>query len=81
MTPPLDTRQVRRAFGRAAASYAAHAVLQHEVERRLLERLDFLERAPQLVLDVGCGPGLAAAAMRTRWKRSARRTATTSCVR
>jgi malonyl-CoA O-methyltransferase len=68
MTPPLDTRQVRRAFGRAAASYAAHAVLQHEVERRLLERLDYLEAAPQLVLDVGCGPGLAAAAMRTRWK-------------
>jgi malonyl-CoA O-methyltransferase len=68
MTPPLDTRQVRRAFGRAAASYAAHAVLQHEVERRLLERLDYLEDAPRLVLDVGCGPGLAAAVMRTRWK-------------
>jgi len=68
MTPPLDSRQVRRAFGRAAASYAAHAVLQHEVERRLLERLDYLEDAPRLVLDVGCGPGRAAATMRQRWK-------------
>jgi malonyl-CoA O-methyltransferase len=68
MTPPLDTRQVRRAFGRAAASYGTHAVLQHEVERRLLERLDYLEGAPQLVLDVGCGPGRAATAMRQRWK-------------
>jgi len=68
MTPPLDTFQVRRAFGRAAASYGAHAVLQHEVERRLLERLDYLEGAPQLVLDVGCGPGVAATTMRRRWK-------------
>jgi malonyl-CoA O-methyltransferase len=68
MTPPLDTRQVRRAFGRAAASYGTHAVLQHEVERRLLERLDYFEGAPQLVLDVGCGPGLAATTMRQRWK-------------
>jgi len=68
MTPPLDTRQVRRAFGRAAASYGTHAVLQHEVERRLLERLDYLEGTPQLVLDVGCGPGLAATTMRQRWK-------------
>jgi len=68
MTPPLDAGQVRRAFGRAAASYAAHAVLQQEVERRLLERLEYLQTPPQTVLDVGCGPGTAVAAMRARWK-------------
>lgn len=68
MTPPLDTLQVRRAFGRAATSYGAHAVLQHEVERRLLERLEYLKGIPQVVLDVGCGPGIAVAAMRQRWK-------------
>jgi malonyl-CoA O-methyltransferase len=68
MTPPLDMLQVRRAFGRAAASYGAHAVLQHEVEQRLLERLEYLQGAPRVVLDVGCGPGIAAAAMRQRWK-------------
>jgi malonyl-CoA O-methyltransferase len=67
MTPPLDTQQVRRAFGRAAATYDAHAVLQHEVEQRLLERLDYVESAPQRVLDLGCGPGRAASAMRKRW--------------
>ena len=67
MTPPLDPRQIRRAFGRAAATYNAHAVLQHEVELRLLERLDFLQREPQVVLDIGCGPGRASAAMRKRW--------------
>lgn len=68
MTPPLDTRQIRRAFGRAAASYDAHAVLQHEVENRLLERLDYLEREPARVVDIGCGTGRAATAMRKRWK-------------
>ncbi len=68
MTPPLDTQQIRRAFGRAAASYDTHAVLQHEVESRLLERLDYLEREPVRVLDVGCGTGRAAMAMRKRWK-------------
>ncbi|MBS0590438.1 MAG: malonyl-ACP O-methyltransferase BioC [Proteobacteria bacterium] len=68
MTPPFDTHQVRRAFARAAASYEAHAVLQHEVERRLLERLDYLDAAPARVLDLGCGPGHAAQAMRLRWR-------------
>jgi malonyl-CoA O-methyltransferase len=68
MTPPLDTRQVRHAFGRAAATYDAHAVLQHEVEQRLLERLEYLASEPERVLDVGCGPGRAALAMRKRWQ-------------
>ena len=68
MTPPFDTRQVRRSFGRAAASYETHAMLQREVEQRLLERLDYVETPPARVLDLGCGPGRAAQAMRTRWK-------------
>lgn len=68
MTPPFDTRQVRRAFGRAASSYEANAVLQREVEQRLLERLDYLEAVPARVLDLGCGPGHAAQTMRARWK-------------
>jgi len=45
--------------------------LQHEVEKRLLESLDYLgERVPQVVLDVGSGPAHAAAAMRKRWPRA-----------
>lgn len=68
MTPPVDPHQVRRAFGRAAPSYEAHAALQREVEQRLLERLDYLETVPACVLDLGCGPGGAARAMRARWK-------------
>ncbi|HSX62134.1 MAG TPA: malonyl-ACP O-methyltransferase BioC [Tahibacter sp.] len=70
MTPPFDHDQVRRAFGRAAASYDEHAVLQHEVEDRLLERLDYVIAAPQRVLDLGCGPGRASSRLRKRWRRA-----------
>src|SRR3546814_14571706 len=63
MSQPLDRRHIRRAFSRAAASYDASAVLQHEVQARLLESLDEPEQAqPSAVLDLGCGPGRAAAA-------------------
>ena len=57
MSTPFDHRQMRRAFSRSASSYDAAAALQHEVEKRLLESLDYLgERTPQVVLDVGSGP-------------------------
>lgn len=67
---PFDRDQVRRAFGRAAAGYAEHAVLQHEVEDRLLERLDFVTTPPQRVLDLGCGPGRASGHLRKRWRKA-----------
>ena len=71
MSEVFDTRQVRRAFSRAAAGYDAAARLQHAVEAQLLESLDYLgERVPQRVLDVGCGPGRAAAAMQRRWPKA-----------
>ena len=71
MSIPFDHRQIRRAFSRSASSYDAAAALQHEVEKRLLESLDYLgERTPQVVLDVGSGPAHAAAAMRKRWPRA-----------
>jgi malonyl-CoA O-methyltransferase len=67
MSAGLDARHVRHAFGRAAASYAEHAVLQAEVGTRLLERLDGIDLAPGRVLDVGSGPGLGAAALGARF--------------
>jgi malonyl-CoA O-methyltransferase len=63
----LDDDRVRRAFSRAAPGYDAIALLQHEVETRLLERLDQLTAHPARVLDVGAGPGRASAAMRKRF--------------
>jgi malonyl-CoA O-methyltransferase len=68
MTPPLDPRQIRRAFGRAAKTYAKHAALQRTVEDRLLERLEYVEQVPGRVLDIGCGLGRASSLLRKRWK-------------
>ncbi len=71
MPSMFDPRHVRRAFSRAASSYDAAAALQREVQKRLLESLDYLDdRAPQVVLDVGSGPAHASAAMKKRWPRS-----------
>ena len=68
MSAGLDVAHIRRAFGRAAASYAAHAVLQAEVAARLRERLDEdAEFAPARVLDVGSGPGAGSMALRARY--------------
>src|SRR5262245_11487340 len=70
MTPPLDARQIRHAFGRAAGTYAQHAALQRAVEDRLLERLEYYAGAPTRVLDIGCGPGRGSGALRTRFARA-----------
>jgi malonyl-CoA O-methyltransferase len=67
----FDARQVRRAFSRASASYTQAAALQREVEARLLESLEYLDdRQPDMVLDVGSGPGRASQAMRRRWPKA-----------
>jgi malonyl-CoA O-methyltransferase len=67
----FDRRRLKRSFGRAAAGYAEVAVLQREVEARLLEQLEVLgARVPARVLDVGSGPGRASGAMKRRWPRS-----------
>lgn len=71
MNPTFDPRHVRRAFSRAAGSYDAAAALQHEVGKRLMESLDYLDdRQPQVVLDVGAGTGHASAAIRKRWPKA-----------
>ena len=74
--PLFDAKQVRRAFSRSAASYDAAAQLQHAVEARLLESLDYLDdpalqrEPPQRVLDLGCGTGRASIAMQKRWPKA-----------
>jgi malonyl-CoA O-methyltransferase len=69
-TTTLDARAVRRAFGRAAARYDATAVLQHTVEDRLLERLEYLNAPPRRIVDVGAGPGRGAALLRKRFPKT-----------
>lgn len=55
----LDRNAIRSSFDRAASSYDRHAVLQREIESRLLERIEFLRHEPATVLDLGCGTGSA----------------------
>jgi malonyl-CoA O-methyltransferase len=66
----LDKQSVRRSFERAAATYDAAAVLQHEVCRRMLARLDYIRLAPQVILDAGSGTGNAIAGLLARFPRA-----------
>ena len=53
----IDKRTMRRAFSRAASGYDASAVLQREVCKRMLERLDFIRLKPGRLLDAGSWTG------------------------
>ena len=63
----MDKRLVRRSFDRAAAGYDAAAVLQHEVCRRMLSRLEYVRQLPATILDAGSGTGNAVPALRARY--------------
>jgi malonyl-CoA O-methyltransferase len=62
----VDKAQVRAAFDRSAPDYDKIAVLQHEVGRRLLERLALVRLTPAVVLDIGAGTGRLSASLSRR---------------
>jgi malonyl-CoA O-methyltransferase len=66
----FDQARVRRAFDRAAENYEKFAVLQNEVCRRLLEKLDIVKITPELILDAGAGTGSAIPSLFTRYKKA-----------
>jgi malonyl-CoA O-methyltransferase len=72
MQPPdpfvLDRRAVRAAFERASATYDAAAVLQTRVRDELRSRLDLIRIAPAVVVDLGCGTGHGARALKDRYR-------------
>ena len=59
--------EVRRVFDRAAGTYDAAAILQCEIGKRLLERLDYLRIDPSVIVDLGTGTGLALDDLRARY--------------
>jgi len=67
---PIDKREARRSFERRAAAYDQIAVLQREVGRRLLERLDLVHLRPDVILDVGAGTGALTAQLGNRFRRA-----------
>ena len=66
----FDRQALQRAFDGAAASYDQAAVLQREIGRRMLERLDFIRLAPERVVDLGAGTGEQTAALRQRFRKA-----------
>jgi malonyl-CoA O-methyltransferase len=65
--PKPDKLKMRQSFERAAAHYDAAAILQQEISKRLLERLDYINLQPASVLDVGAGTGISLAGLRQRY--------------
>ena len=63
----LDSSWVRRSFDRASASYDAAAVLQSEVRKLLLDRLDLTDLSPRVAVDAGAGTGHASRALKLRY--------------
>lgn len=66
----VDKHQLRRSFERAAATYDARAVLQNEICRRMLERLDYIKLEPAWVVDAGSGTGNAVPGLLKRFPRA-----------
>jgi malonyl-CoA O-methyltransferase len=63
----LDKRLIRRAFECVACEYDKNAMLQHEVGRRMLERLDLVRLKPAFILDAGAGTGAHSKALVQRY--------------
>src|SRR5882757_10977648 len=66
----LPPAAVRRSFHVASATYDQAAALQTEVRARLLERLDVVRLAPEVVLDLGAGTGQASRRLKQRYPKS-----------
>lgn len=67
----VDKRKVAAAFNRAAAGYAARAVLQRTVADRLDQRLDLIRIDPATVVDLGAGDGHGSSLLARRYPRAA----------
>jgi malonyl-CoA O-methyltransferase len=64
----IDERAARRAFERAARSYAGASRIEAEVAARMLTRLDYIKLQPQRILDAGSGPARDAMALARRYR-------------
>jgi len=65
-----DKSLARRSFESAAESYDKAAVLQQEVGRRLLQRLELVKIQPERILDLGSGTGHCIPDLFARYKKA-----------
>lgn len=61
---------IARCFNQAAPHYDRHALIQQEVGKRLLTRLDCAPFSPRTILDIGSGTGLLTQALCQRFPNS-----------
>lgn len=66
----IDKRQARNSFSRAAERYDEVAVLQREMGQRLLDRLELMLIQPKVILDIGCGTGVATMELAKRYRKA-----------
>ena len=66
----IDKHYVRQAFSRAADSYDDAAVLQREIGRRMLQRLEYIRLQPKVIVDIGAGTGEASASLLKRYPKA-----------
>jgi malonyl-CoA O-methyltransferase len=69
--PRLDKASVKKSFNRAANRYNRAAILQEEVLSRLIQRLTYIRHSPALILDMGCGTGIAFRRLKKQYSKSA----------
>jgi malonyl-CoA O-methyltransferase len=71
MNPKNHPIHLKNAYNRAAQTYDKAAVLSGEVAIRLMERLDWVRLQPAVVLDIGCGTGIATSLLMKRYPKAA----------
>jgi malonyl-CoA O-methyltransferase len=57
LNPALDERAIRRQFARVAATYDAASLLQKKIADELIDRIELVRPAPDMLLDLGSGTG------------------------
>ncbi|MFA6036516.1 MAG: malonyl-ACP O-methyltransferase BioC [Legionellales bacterium] len=63
-----EKQKIAASFNKAAHTYEKNAVLQQEVNRRLLQNLTFIKMKPQIILDVGCSTGYACRLLQKQYR-------------
>lgn len=63
----VDRQQVGRRFSKVAASYGEADFFVREVDRRMQERLDFVNIAPPRIVDLGCSQGASFSGLAARY--------------
>lgn len=66
----VDRPQVGRRFSKVAASYDQADFFAREVDRRMQERLDYVNLAPTCILDLGCSRGGSFPGLTARYPRA-----------